>query len=226
MIIAVDGYSSCGKSTLAKDLAKALEFTYIDSGAMYRAIALYGLRQGISQGKENSIIPMLSAIKIHFEKNSTGGEDIFLNRENVSDEIRSMQVANNVSHYAKIKEVRAFLVAQQRAFAAGNAIVMDGRDIGTVVFPNAELKIFMTASPKIRAKRRFEELKAKGKDVSIEEVLKNLSERDFIDENREESPLRKAKDAFIIDNSNLTREEQLDLILQKIKKILHENNHL
>lgn len=219
MIIAVDGYSSCGKSTLAKELAKELHFTYIDSGAMYRGVTLYGLRKGISQGEENRIIPMLDDIKIHFEKNTTETENIFLNGENVSDEIRGMQVANNVSHYAKIKEVRAFLVKQQRNFAAENAVVMDGRDIGTVVFPNADLKIFMTASPEIRAKRRFEELKAKGKNVSIQEVLQNLKERDFIDENREESPLRKAEDAFVIDNSNLTRKEQLALTLQKIKEI-------
>lgn len=221
MIIAVDGYSSCGKSTLAKDLAKALNFTYIDSGAMYRAVTLYGLRQGITQGQEQRIIPLLENIKIHFEKDVEGAQIIFLNRENVEEEIRSMQVAQNVSYYAKIKEVRAFLVKQQRNFANENSIVMDGRDIGTVVFPDADFKIFMTAMPTVRAQRRYDELQDKGKQVSMEEVLKNLQERDFIDENREESPLRKAEDAFVLDNSELTRQEQLERSLRKI----HEQQH-
>lgn len=230
MIIAVDGYSSCGKSTLAKDLAKTLGFTYIDSGAMYRAVTLYGLQKGIGSGEEKAIIPFLATIAISFQKNKNGSQDIFLNGENVSEAIRSMEVANNVSYYAKIKEVRTFLVAKQRAFAKENSIVMDGRDIGTVVFPQADLKIFLTAEPAIRAQRRYDELQAKGKQVSLQEVLENLRKRDFIDENRKESPLRKATDAFIIDNSRLTRQQQLELTLQKIKELqqnttAYENNH-
>lgn len=219
MIIAVDGYSSCGKSTLAKEIAKALHITYIDSGAMYRAVTLFGLQQGFTQGEEQKIIPLLNDIRISFQKETNGGQSIYLNDKNVSDEIRGMQVANNVSFYAKIKEVRTFLVAQQRAFAENNAIIMDGRDIGTVVFPNADLKIFMTASPEIRAKRRYDELVAKGETVTLEEIIKNVKERDFIDENRKESPLRKADDAFVIDNSHITRAEQLELALNKIKEV-------
>lgn len=230
MIIAVDGYSSCGKSTLAKDLAKTLGFTYIDSGAMYRAVTLYGLQKGIGLGEEKAIIPFLATIVISFQKDENGSQDIFLNGENVSEEIRSMKVANSVSYYAKIKEVRAFLVAKQRAFAKQDSIVMDGRDIGTVVFPKADLKIFLTAEPVIRAQRRYDELQAKGKPVSVQEVLENLRKRDFIDENRKESPLRKATDAFIVDNSQLTRQEQLELTLQKVKELqqnrtAYENNH-
>lgn len=219
MIIAVDGYSSCGKSTLAKDLAKVLNFTYIDSGAMYRAVTLYGLRKGIKEGNEQQIIAMLKDIAISFQKNKDGVQHIYLNNDEVSEEIRGMQVANNVSYYAKIKEVRAFLVAKQRDFAKTASIVMDGRDIGTVVFPKADLKIFMTADAQIRAQRRYDELQTNGKGVSMEEVLANIKERDFIDENREESPLRKAKDAFVIDNSQLTRTKQLDIVLEKIKEI-------
>ncbi len=223
MIIAIDGYSSCGKSTLAKEIAAELDYTYIDSGAMYRAITLYGLRKGFRNGEEKRILPLLKDIHIEFRKNKGQTPDIFLNAENISEEIRSMDVANNVSYYAKIKEVRTFLVAQQRAFASETSIVMDGRDIGTIVFPDADLKIFMTASSEIRAKRRFDELQANGKKVTLEEVLQNLKERDYIDENREESPLKKAEDAFVIDNSFLTREEQLDLSLQKIKEIQKGN---
>ncbi len=219
MIIAVDGYSSCGKSTMAKELAKALDFTYIDSGAMYRAVALLGLQKGLKQGEEKNIIPFLKDIRIHFEKKENNDQAIFINGTDSSEAIRSMEVANVVSHYAKIKEVREFLVAQQRSFAEATSIVMDGRDIGTVVFPNADLKIFMTASPEIRAKRRYDELQAKGKEVTIEEVLQNLKERDFIDENRKESPLKKADDAFVIDNSNLNRAEQLAIALNKAKEI-------
>ncbi len=219
MIIAVDGYSSCGKSTLAKEIAKALDITYIDSGAMYRAVTLYGLQQGLQRGEEHQIIDSLQHIVISFGKNEDGTQAIFLNEKNVSEEIRGMEVSNNVSFYAKIKEVRAFLVAQQRSFAKNNSIIMDGRDIGTVVFPNADLKIFMTAQPNIRAQRRYEELVAKGKNVTLEEVLQNVKERDFIDENREESPLLKAANAFVIDNSHITREEQLALSLQKIEEI-------
>ncbi len=223
MIVAIDGYSSCGKSTLAKELAKELNFTYIDSGAMYRAVAWFGVRQGLRNGEEKNVIPLLGDIKIHFNKKTDDNQAIFLNGVDCSEAIRSMEVANVVSHYAKIKEVREFLVAQQRSFSIGNSIVMDGRDIGTVVFPDADFKIFMTASPEIRAKRRYDELSVKGKNVTMEEVLQNLKERDFIDENREESPLKKAADAFVIDNSNLTREAQLALAISKIKEIQKNN---
>lgn len=216
MIIAVDGYSSCGKSTLAKDLAKHLGFTYIDSGAMYRAVTLYGLNKGIKTGEEEQIISELEQIHILFRKNKEGNQEVYLNGNNVTEELTGMDVANTVSHYAKIKEVRAFLVNLQREFAEKDSIVMDGRDIGTVVFPNADFKIFMTASPLIRAQRRYDELKAKGKKVSLNEVKTNLQNRDFIDENRKESPLRKAEDAFVLDNTSLNRKEQLHLIIEKI----------
>lgn len=219
MIIAVDGYSSCGKSTLAKELAKTLDFTYIDSGAMYRAVALFGLQKGFKNGEEKNVISLLEDITIRFEKKDENNQTILLNDVDCSEAIRSMEVANVVSHYAKIKEVRTFLVAQQRSFAKTTSIIMDGRDIGTVVFPDADLKIFMTASPTIRAQRRYDELQAKGKDVTMQEVLENLKERDYIDENREESPLKKAEDAFVIDNSDLSREEQLTLALNRVKEI-------
>ncbi|PVX52115.1 cytidylate kinase [Balneicella halophila] len=224
MIIAVDGYSSCGKSTLAKDLAQALDFTYIDSGAMYRAVTLYGLRNGVTVGKEEDIIPLLDNIKITFDKDAEGKQIILLNGEDVSKEIRGMEVSRSVSYYAKIKEVRCFLVAQQRNYAKNGSIVMDGRDIGTVVFPDAELKIFLTANQSIRAQRRYDEMRAKGKDVSMEEILENLRERDYIDENRKESPLRKASDAVVLDNSQLNRQEQLDVVLQKVHEIRNTTN--
>lgn len=218
MIIAIDGYSSCGKSTLATDLAKALDITYIDSGAMYRAVTLYGIRQDIEAGDEEKIIPLLHNISISFGKTPAGKQTISLNGEDISEEIRGMEVSGRVSYYAKIKEVRTFLVSQQRSYAATNSIVMDGRDIGTVVFPNADIKLFLTADPKIRAQRRYDEMKSQGKDVTMEEVLENLKERDFIDKNRKESPLKKADDAFVLDNSYLNREQQLELSLQKIRE--------
>ncbi len=219
MIIAVDGYSSCGKSTLAKQIAQALSITYIDSGAMYRCVALFGIEKGFENGQEEKIIPFLKDIEISFGKGQAGEQRVFLNGVDVSEKIREMRVAGAVSFYAKIKEVRTFLVSQQQKFAQNTSIIMDGRDIGTVVFPNADLKIFMTASPEVRAKRRYDELVGKGKEVRMQEVLENLKERDFIDENREESPLRKADDAFVIDNSFLTREEQLEMVLEKVEKL-------
>lgn len=219
--IAVDGYSSCGKSTLAKDLAKTLGFTYIDSGAMYRAVTLFAMQEDIAEGDENKIIDMLDRIRIDFRQGKgTEKQELYLNGKNVESEIRQMAVAQRVSHFAKIREVRTYLVALQRRFADFSSVVMDGRDIGTVVFPNADLKIFMTADPMVRAKRRFTELEGKGIKTTIKEVLENLQTRDYIDENRKESPLRKAENAFVIDNSNMNREEQLQLVIEKLRKII------
>ncbi len=221
--IAIDGYSSCGKSTLAKDLAKVLNYSFIDSGAMYRGVALYCLNNNIIQNgsvNEKELIQNLDSIKLHFEYNPTSGKsDLYLNNQNVEDKIRTIEVAQVVSKVAAIKEVREQLVKLQQEFGAKGGIVMDGRDIGTVVFPNAELKLFITASEDIRTERRYLELTAKGENVSREEIKQNLLERDLIDTTRAESPLKKAQDASVIDNSNLTREEQLDLVLNMIRKI-------
>lgn len=221
--IAIDGYSSCGKSTLAKDLAKVLNYSFIDSGAMYRGVALYCLNKNIIQNgsvNEKELIQNLDSIKLHFEYNPTSGKsDLYLNNQNVEDKIRTIEVAQIVSKVAAIKEVREQLVKLQQAFGVEGGIVMDGRDIGTVVFPNAELKLFVTASEDIRTERRYLELTAKGENVSREEIKQNLLERDLIDTTRAESPLKQAHDASVIDNSNLTREEQLDLVLNMIRKI-------
>ncbi len=223
IVIAIDGHSSCGKSTMAKSLARALGYLYIDSGAMYRAVTLYALRKNlINEGNPNitEIIGKLPKIKITFhwdkltEKNTT-----YLNGENVENEIRQMEVSNNVSPVSAIAEVRREMVKQQREIGKGKGIVMDGRDIGTVVFPHAELKIFMTASPSIRAQRRFMELQEKGRTVNFNDVLKNVESRDLIDSTRAVSPLRKADDAFVLDNSNMTREEQLQWAIKKVKEL-------
>jgi len=223
--IAIDGFSSCGKSTLAKSLARELGYAYIDSGAMYRVVTLVALRNGWIHNRvpdKNKIINGLKNIYISFkfvqetEKNTT-----FLNNKNVEEQIRSLNVSNNVSPVSAIKEVRREMVQIQREMGANGGIVMDGRDIGTVVFPRAELKIFMTASQEIRAKRRYDELLGKGQKVTMEEVIKNISERDYIDQNRKESPLRKAEDAIVLDNSNLTIEGQLEWALQKAKEVIH-----
>lgn len=222
IIIAIDGHSSCGKSTLAKSLARKLGYTYIDSGAMYRAVTLYALRNGwIPDGRPDrqKIVAGLKEIRVSFrwdentEKNTT-----FLNGENVENEIRQLDVSQNVSPISTIAEVRHEMVKQQRAHAERKGVVMDGRDIGTVVFPDAELKIFMTASPEIRAQRRYLELKGKGVEVDFHEILKNVEERDTIDSGREVSPLRIADDALILDNSHLTREEQLQWSLERVKE--------
>lgn len=223
IVIAIDGHSSCGKSTMAKTLAKKLGYIYIDSGAMYRAVTLNALRKGwINKGKPDieKIISGLKNIKITFiwdnssEKNTT-----FLNGENIEEEIRKLEVSQNVSPISTIAEVRREMVKQQRENGLKKGIVMDGRDIGTVVFPDAELKIFMTASPEIRAQRRFLELTEKGLNVSFDEILRNVIERDEIDSNREISPLKKAEDALVLDNSNLTREEQFQWTLEKVNEI-------
>lgn len=214
--IAIDGHSSTGKSTLAKQLAKALGYVYVDTGAMYRAVALYALQNGyISEESfdKEGLIRALPHIYLKFIFNpQLGFAEMFLNDVNVEAQIRSIRVSNYVSKIAEISEVRTNLVKQQQAFGKDKAVVMDGRDIGTVVFPNAELKIFMTASAKIRAERRFNELVAKGQEVSFDEVYKNVIERDSIDSSREDSPLVKANDAIELDNSELSKEEQFDMI--------------
>lgn len=214
--IAIDGHSSTGKSTLAKQLAKALGYVYVDTGAMYRAVALYALQNGyISEESfdKEGLIRALPHIYLKFIFNpQLGFAEMFLNDVNVEAQIRSIRVSNYVSKIAEISEVRTNLVKQQQAFGKDKAVVMDGRDIGTVVFPYAELKIFMTASAKIRAERRFNELVAKGQEVSFDEVYKNVIERDSIDSSREDSPLVKAKDAIELDNSELSKEEQFDMI--------------
>lgn len=222
IVIAIDGHSSCGKSTMAKSLARILGYTYIDSGAMYRAVTLFSLRNGwIVNGTPNisKIISGLKNIKISFSWNKkTGKNTTFLNGENIEEEIRKLEVSQNVSPISTIAEIRQELVKQQRENGKNKGIVMDGRDIGTVVFPEAELKIFMTASPEIRAQRRFLELKEKGQEVNFDEILANVEERDKIDSSRKVSPLKKANDALILDNSNLTRDEQLNWTLEKVEE--------
>lgn len=214
IIIAIDGYSSCGKSTVAKELATRLSYSYIDSGAMYRAITLYFLRNNVDYKNEDEVINALKDIHLSFAFNEASCKsEIHLNDENVEHYIRDMIVAEKVSEVAAIKEVRTFATAQQKKLGKKRGIVMDGRDIGTTVFPDAELKIFMTASPEVRVKRRFQELYATNPNITLEEVKHNLELRDYIDSNREESPLRQADDAIVLDNSNLTREEQLAKVI-------------
>lgn len=216
--IAIDGYSSTGKSTLAKRLAKELHYVYVDTGAMYRAITLYGIRQSIiTQTSFNSdeLIHKLNQVYLSFKFNpDLGFAEMYLNDENVEKEIRTMEVSNFVSKVAEVSEIRSKLVHQQQHYGTDKGVVMDGRDIGTVVFPNAELKIFMTASPEIRAQRRYLEMQANGAAISYEEVLKNVTERDHIDSTRADSPLVKAPDAVEIDNSDLTEEEQFHIIMK------------
>ncbi len=220
--IAIDGWSACGKGTLAKSLAKELNYIFIDSGAMYRAFTLAALRNKIEPSDTNAIKKLTEVTNIHFETNDNTGEyEIWLNNEMVETQIRDTEVASKVSHYAQLSPVRQFLVSQQQEIGKNKGVVMDGRDIGTVVFPNAELKIFMTAEPEIRAQRRYQEFKQKGKDVSLEEIAANLTERDFIDSNRSDSPLVQAEDARILDNSNLTIPQQLQIALDWAKNILH-----
>jgi CMP/dCMP kinase len=222
IIIAIDGYSSCGKSTVAKEIARKLNYIFIDSGAMYRAVTLFCLRNGLVSGGTvdlKALPEKLASIHISFAWNPiTAHNDIFLNGENVENEIRQLEVAQNVSLIAAIAEVRRLMVAQQQEMGRSKGIVMDGRDIGTVVFPDAELKIFMTADAKIRAQRRYDEMIAKNEPVNFEEILANITGRDRFDESREESPLRKAEDAIVLDNSYMTREEQFEWILQKVNQ--------
>lgn len=214
-IIAIDGYSSCGKSTLARALAEKLHFLYIDSGAMYRAVTLYFLRHNIALNDEEAVADALSEIRIDFDTDPTGNR-IFLNGEDVSDEIRQMYISDSVSEVSALKAVRRAMVSQQQALGRSRDIVMDGRDIGTTVFPDASIKIFMTADSKIRAERRYLELQRKGEDITLEEVFENLAHRDFIDTTREESPLVRAHDAIVLDNTELNEEEQLQFVLDRL----------
>jgi CMP/dCMP kinase len=219
IIITIDGWSSCGKSTLAKQLAKELGYVYVDSGAMYRAITLYFLRNNIDLAERKEVKEALKSINLEFIFNpKSNSTEIYLNEENVEYLIRDLIIAEKVSDVAAIKEVREFAVAQQQLMGKKKGIVMDGRDIGTVVFPKAELKIFMTADNAIRVQRRFKELYEKNPNITIEEVKNNLEMRDYIDSHREVSPLRKAKDAIELDNTNLTEKEQFNKALALIKE--------
>jgi cytidylate kinase len=222
IIITIDGYSSCGKSTLARQLARELNFLYIDSGAMYRASTLYFLRNHVDWNESSQVKKALAEINLHFEYNvHTGQSDMILNDENVEALIRDMLVSEHVSEVAAIKEVREFSVAQQQKLGEKKGIVMDGRDIGTTVFPHAELKIFVTADPAVRVERRFKELIERNPNLTIEEVKTNLELRDYTDSNREYSPLRKASDAIELDNTHLTRELQLGTALKWAQERIH-----
>src|SRR4051812_4042934 len=218
IIVAIDGFSSCGKSTLAKELATKLGYNYIDSGAMYRAITLYFLRNQVDFSDPIKVLDAIANIHLSFVFNEQDQRsDIHLNDEDVEPYIRDMIVSEKVSEVAAIREVRAFAVAQQKRMGRKKGIVMDGRDIGTAVFPDAELKIFMTAEPEVGVMRRFKELYATNPHISIDEVKHNLELRDYIDSTREESPLHRAHDAILLDNSNMNREEQLHLVLEWVK---------
>ncbi|MFV0376768.1 MAG: (d)CMP kinase [Mangrovibacterium sp.] len=222
IVIAIDGHSSCGKSTVAKEIAKNLGYIYIDSGAMYRAVTLFALRNKLAgNGKVNEaeLVSRLGEIAIGFRFNPLNQRnETFLNDENVEEEIRQLPVSQHVSPVATIREVRDAMVALQQQMGQNKGIVMDGRDIGTVVFPEAELKLFMTARPEVRAQRRYDELTAKGQTVSFDEVLANVLYRDRIDSEREVSPLKKADDAIILDNSDLTREEQMNWVMKTVRE--------
>jgi cytidylate kinase len=222
LIIAIDGYSSCGKSTFAKAIAKELKYIYIDSGAMYRTVTLYCLRKGLSDKDGiniNGIIRALKEININFIYNPDINEyETFLNSENIEREIRGIEVSANVSRISQIHEVRARMVELQRQIGMFKGIVMDGRDIGTVVFPDAEIKIFMTASIDIRAKRRYDELLSKGENISLDEIKRNIVARDIADENRDISPLRRAGDAIVLDNSRMSVKQQMEWVMEIIEK--------
>lgn len=222
--IAIDGYSSTGKSTLAKQLANHLGYVYVDTGAMYRAVTYFAMQNGYINADsfdKQTLINSLPNIKLHFQFNPTlGFAEMYLNDINIETEIRTIEVSNFVSKVAEVSEVRSKLVEQQQAMGKGKGIVMDGRDIGTVVFPDAELKIFMTASAETRAQRRFDELQSKNQNVSYEEVLKNVQERDYIDTHRDDSPLVITDDAIEIDNSYLTREEQFNAVLELANEVI------
>jgi len=225
IIVAIDGFSSCGKSTMAKDLARKVGYIYIDSGAMYRAVTLYCLQNGLIRGSRIStrkLEAQMPNIKISFRLNkATGRPDTYLNRRKVEKEIRGMEVSAHVSPVAALPFVREAMVAQQQQMGKKKGIVMDGRDIGTTVFPKAELKIFVTASAEVRAQRRFDELKAKGEEAAYDDILKNVKERDYIDQHREISPLRKADDAIELDNSHLTIDQQNEWLLKQFNKATH-----
>jgi cytidylate kinase len=220
IIITIDGFSSCGKSTLAKQLAKKLNYTYIDSGAMYRAITLYFLRNNVDWKKKTEILHALENISLEFLPNEhSGNAEIYLNGENVEYIIRDLVVAEKVSEIAAIAEVRTFAVAAQQKIGANKGIVMDGRDIGTTVFPGAELKIFMIADEAVRVERRFAEMFEKNRNITVDEVRTNIALRDYIDSNREVSPLRKAADAIELDSTHLTERQQLDFALKLVRKV-------
>lgn len=219
IIVAIDGYSSCGKSTVAKALAKKLHFIYVDSGAMYRAVTLYLLRNNIDVTDSEKIEEALENIHLSFHSRDYQTH-ITLNGEEVSDEIRQMPVSEKVSEVSTLKAVRTAMVKQQQRLGQSKDIVMDGRDIGTAVFPDAQIKIFMTADPNIRAQRRYKELTAKGDQVTLEEVFENLAHRDYQDTTRKESPLVRAEDAIILDNTDLSENEQLEFVLEKIRPFL------
>lgn len=226
IIIAIDGHSSCGKSTMAKTLAAKTGYTYIDTGAMYRAVTLYALRRGFIHEKtidEESLRKEIGNIRITFRKDSNGKQYTILNGENVENEIRGMEVSNSVSPISAIGFVREAMTVEQRRMGAEGAIIMDGRDIGTTVFPDAELKIFITASEEIRARRRYDELVQKGEQPKFEDVLKNVRERDYIDSHRSVSPLRKADDAIVLDNSHMTFEEQNEWLMNRYLEIKSAN---
>ena len=227
IVIAIDGYSSCGKSTMAKNLARQLGYVYVDTGAMYRAVTLYALRHQLFEAYGEvdaaSLQRAMPDIRISFQFNKqTGKPDTYLNDELVEQEIRTMQVSERVSKIAALPFVRTALVAQQQRMDKDKGIVMDGRDIGTVVFPHAELKIFVTASAEVRAQRRYDELQQKGMPARYDDILKNVQERDYIDSHREVSPLRKAEEAIELDNSNLTIDEQQQWLLQQVDKVLQQ----
>nr|WP_298997843.1 (d)CMP kinase [uncultured Allomuricauda sp.] len=228
IIIAIDGYSSTGKSTLAKRLAKALGYVYVDTGAMYRAVTLFALQEGFFDEKKDDaskLIKNLPNIQLKFIRNTElGSSEMFLNGKNVEKDIRTLTVARKVSEVAAIKEVREKLVHLQQEMGKGKGIVMDGRDIGTVVFPDAELKIFMTASPETRATRRYKELLDRGDTVTFEEVFKNIEKRDLVDSTRSVSPLRKAKDAIEFDNSDMGLEEQFERIHNFTKRVIEKQD--
>ena len=220
--IAIDGHSSCGKSTMAKDLAREVGYVYVDTGAMYRCVTLYALRHGIFTAdgiNEDALRQAMTDIRISFRFNAEKGRpDTYLNDELVEDKIRTMEVSNHVSPIATLGFVREAMVAQQQQMGKDKGVVMDGRDIGTVVFPDAELKIFVTASAEVRAQRRYDELKGKGMDADYGDILKNVQERDYIDSHREVSPLKQAPDAILLDNSQMTIAEQKEWLMQRFKE--------
>ena len=220
LIVAIDGYSSCGKSTIAKALAKHACSTYVDTGAMYRAVALFMTRQNVTQPE--SIVKELAQVHIDFTRTPDGAQHVTLNGEDVESQIRTLEIGNRASEISQIKEVRAFLVAQQQKMGEQTGVVMDGRDIGTVVFPNADLKLFLTARPEVRAQRRFDELVEKGQQPVYEEVLADVNARDYRDTHRAESPLRQAEDAIVVDNSDMTPDEQLKVVCELYDKKFQE----
>lgn len=221
--IAIDGFSSCGKSTMAKDLAREVGYIYIDSGAMYRAVTLYSIENGIFNGDvidTERLKQEIKNIRISFKMNPKSGRpDTYLNDVNVEDKIRTMEVSSKVSPISALDFVREEMVAQQQSMGKEKGIVMDGRDIGTTVFPDAELKIFVTATPEIRAQRRFDELKAKGQEASFDEILENVKQRDYIDQHRDVSPLRQADDALLLDNTDLTIEQQKEWLFNQFSQV-------